>query len=521
MKYSFAAATGLALLASNTVEVDAQFGSIPDSIKTYANRFLAPIIRSNKRYLEKTCSSDDGSSDRFLSFSANDECNPVVQQLIEGNGLAKFSSKARVNNGAGLPDAMYPKFIDMMNEDFLGQLDSSSRREWSKISKKILKANKNPVTFRTMGCDRKGKCNFLTLVGKHDKKAEKTDISIVSVDMKFEFAPDIFVVRQTVTDPETGKSQTEDVIEERRSTKKTDVDQMMKFMEIVAFEKLTDGFDDILLTSSADYEEPSFDLFNLVDEEEIDGEEYMNHTMFMDKWGSYIQEVNIPEEGDPDAEMKLQAQFLPALGGLAGAVNSVTSAWSGIVSAFGSSYSKELTDMRLNRGFDKFRSSMKTFVGEGLPHARSKEFMKDLSKKLSIPSAYKKDFEFIAKWVQFFDQQTWTQSDINFSKGKGGTTSNFNFFAKNRDKDQKLDVTYVTCSNEFKLAPDIYVWTTRRSKMGGLFSSTKTEIQKKPAAITETQLKFVSEWFLLLAYQELARFMKIAVPGKGKNPVPV
>jgi len=246
--------------------------------------------------------------------------------------------------------------------------------------------------------------------------------------------------------------------------------------------------------------------------------EYMNHTAFMDKWGSYIQEVDIPEEGDPDADIKLQMQFLPALTGLAGAVNSVTSAWSGIVSAFGSSYSKELQDMKLNRGFDKFRSSMKVFVGEGFPHSKSKEFLGDLSKRLSIPSAYKKDFQFLAKWIQFFDQQTWTQSDITFGKGKGGKTSNFNFFAKNTGT--KMDFTYVTCSNDFKLAPDLYVWVTRQSKMGGLFQSTKTEIQKKPASINEEQLKFVSEWFLLLAYQELARFMEIAIPGKGKNPVP-
>ena len=176
--------------------------------------------------------------------------------------------------------------------------------------------------------------------------------------------------------------------------------------------------------------------------------------------------------------------------------------------------------MRTNRGFDSFKSSMKTFSGEGLPHERSEEFLNDLSGRLDIPAQYRDDFQFMAKWVQFFDSQTWTQSDINFSKGKGGTTNNFNFFAQNRPEDGKMNIVYVTCNQDFSLADDIYVWVTRKSTLGGLFSSTKTEIEKKPAAITQEQLQFVSEWFLLLAYQELSRFMGIACPGDCQNPVP-
>jgi len=539
MKYSTSAFIATTALLAGQEGANAQFGAVPASIKSYANKYLAPIVQSNKEYLDSVCSVDDSGSDEpFLAFSAPDDCNPTVRQLVNGEGYRSFSSQAKVNNGEGLMDAMYPKFVDMISSDYLKDFDESARAEWEKVSMDLLEADDEAMTFRTMGCNSDNKCNFLTLVGKHNKETSKSDISIVSVGMKFGFAPDIFVVRKTITDPKTGKSVTSDVIEERASTKKADVDQMVKFMEIIAFDKLTDGFDDLKLQTAAyDFCNEECKLICVRNgggkacveacgcewtEPKI-ARQVLNETEFMTKWGSYIAEVPIAKNGEKlsmDEEMKLQATFLPFLTGLVGAVNSVTSAWKGIVGAFASSYSKELVDMKLNRGFDSFRSSMKAFAGEGMPHERTEEFLGDLSGRLAIPDSYRGDFEFMAKWVQFFDSQTWTQSDVTFKKGNGGQTSNFNFFARNRPEDGKMDITYVTCGQDFTLADDLYVWVTRKSTLGGLFSSTKTEIEKKPAAITQEQLQFVSEWFLLLAYQELARFMQIAVPGDGGNPVP-
>jgi len=537
MKYSTAALIATTALLSGQEGVNAQFGAVPSSIKSYANKYLAPIVKSNKQYLDSVCSIDGSGSDEPFSFySSPDECTPAVRQLMSGDGYSGFASRAKVNNGEGLMDAMYPRFVDMISNDYLKDFDESAKAEWQKISMDLLEADDEAMTFRTMGCNSDSKCNFLTLVGKHNKETSKSDISIVSVGMKFGFAPDIFVVRKTVTDPKTGKSTTRDVIEEPPSSKKADVDQMLKFMEIIAFDKLTDGFGDLKLQTASDFCNEECKLICTrngggracveacgCEWTELKVSKALNDTEFMNKWGSYITEMPIPRNGEKlsmDEEMKLQAQFLPFLTGLAGAITSVTDAWKGIVGAFASSYSKELQDIKLNRGFDKFRSSMKAFAGEGMPYDQTEAFLGDLAGRLAIPDSYKADFQFMAKWVQFFDSQTWTQSDVTFKKGNGGKTSNFNFFARNRPEDGKMDITYVTCGQDFQLADDLYVWVTRRSTMGGLFSSTKTEIEKKPAAITQDQLKFVSEWFLLLAYQELARFMQIAVPGNGGNPVP-
>lgn len=255
--------------------------------------------------------------------------------------------------------------------------------------------------------------------------------------------------------------------------------------------------------------------------EDNDDEDFLTEEEFMNRWGQYIVEVPVNhEERSLDEEMKLQSGILPFLTGLAGAVNSFAGAFQSITQAFASSYSKELQDMKLNRGFDKFKSKTKAFSGQGLPVKHVDAFMKDLGKRINIPTKYRSDFKGLVQWVKYFDDQTWTQSDFTFNKGKGGDATNFNFFSHKHEDGKKMDFVWLTCDQSFKLAPDLFVWVTRKSTMGGLFSSTKTKIEKKPAALSEEQLKFVSEYFLMLAYQELARFMNLTVPGKGKNPVP-
>ena len=230
----------------------------------------------------------------------------------------------------------------------------------------------------------------------------------------------------------------------------------------------------------------------------------------MDKWGNYVTQVN---------PSKYDFHFLPFLDSLSKIVDSVNSSWKNIVGTFSSSYSKELQSMETDRGFDSFRANMKTFLGRGIPHNKVEEFLGDLSLLIEIPDNYRKYFNFMSKWVMYSDADVWVQSDITFSKSNGGKANNFNFFSQNLPDEEKINVVYITCDQEFELAPDTYVWVTRESNLGGLFSKTKTEIETKPTTITESQLKFVSEWFLLLAYQELARFLSITCPGECENPI--
>jgi len=498
MKFTAAVASGLLLVS----QVNA-FGSVPESIAKYATNYLAPVIKDNKRFLNTICPVGGDDEDTFGFSVLGEECNPTVAEW-KGEGYSGFSSQVRVNNGQGLPDARFDDFVEMTSSNL--PLPANGKSQWKKAARDILEnGDEEAVTYRVIGCDKTSKCSFLSLIGKHNKEKGNSDISMIQVQMQFNFAPDILVVRETTVNPKTGKATTNDVVQERPSSKKADVDQFLKFMEIVAFEKLLDSIDGNGNSSpflASGYQEPVVSAG-------------LNETAFMDKWGAYITELPLSQE--VSSNRQVEVQVLPFLTGLVGAVNSVTSAWSGIVSAFKSTYSKELQDMKTNRGFDKFKQSTKAFSGQGLPGDRAEDFMNDLAGRLAIPDSYREDFRMLARWIQFFDDQTWTQSDITFSKGSGGKANNFNFFSRNKGGEGKIDIVYLVCNQDFALADDLYVWVTRQSRLGGLFESTKTEIEKKPAAISNEQIKFVSEYFLLLAYQELARFMQITIPGNDEN----
>ena len=80
----------------------------------------------------------------------------------------------------------------------------------------------------------------------------------------------------------------------------------------------------------------------------------------------------------------------------------------------------------------------------------------------------------------------------------------FTMYARNRQADQKIDVLFMTIAQQFKLADNYFVISESKSILGGLFSSTKLKFKEIPAGITTEELMFVSDYFSLLAYQQIA-----------------
>jgi len=123
---------------------------------------------------------------------------------------------------------------------------------------------------------------------------------------------------------------------------------------------------------------------------------------------------------------------------------------------------------------------------------------------LKIPSEYTKDFDMQIEWIKFFDNTTWSSHNTQFKTGKGGQDSSFTMFARNRQDDEKIDVLFLTCSQEFKKADNYFVISESKSILGGLWSSTTLKFKDIPAGITDADLTFVSDYFQLLAYQQIA-----------------
>eukprot|EP00966_Prymnesium_polylepis_P218302 5052640-Prymnesium_polylepis.2 len=137
---------------------------------------------------------------------------------------------------------------------------------------------------------------------------------------------------------------------------------------------------------------------------------------------------------------------------------------------------------------------------------------------ISIPANYKDDFNQQIKWIKFFDNLTWSEHNTQFNQGKGGSDTMFTMYARNREADQKIDVLFLTIGQEFKLADNYFVISESKSILGGIFSSTTLKFKKIPAGITTEQLMFVSDYFSLLAYQQIALAEGIQAPPDPSFP---
>ena len=244
---------------------------------------------------------------------------------------------------------------------------------------------------------------------------------------------------------------------------------------------------------------------------------------FMREWGHIFTMVSLDEYLEEAANRTTSAHGRKLLqanpfGMLESAIGSITGAWSGITSAFGSKYEEQLLDTRMDNGWKKFKQKTKVFKGTGLTYKNLPQFMKKIPKMIGLQSKYKKDFLQITEWMQFFDDQTWSQHDTQFSMGKGGKDSSFTMFSRNRQSDEKMDVLFLTCSQTFKLADNYMVISESSSKLGGLFSSTKIKIKKMKAGLKTEDLKFISSYFSLLAYQQIAIAQGLQVPPDPQFP---
>jgi hypothetical protein len=251
-------------------------------------------------------------------------------------------------------------------------------------------------------------------------------------------------------------------------------------------------------------------------------EESMSEDEFLSKWGDYV--MRIDSNGGHDSTQKVgssvsrrQLQADP-FSLLIGAIGKITGAWQSITSAFGSKYSQQLLDTHMDNGWKKFKSATKVFKGAGLDKEKMDSFFKDVRKMAKIPKNYTSDFNAQIDFIQMFDNLTWSEHNTQFNTGKDGMDTMFTMFARNRDSDGKLDVLFLTCAEQFKLADNYFVISQEKSILGGLFDHSKIVFKKKKASITNADLMFLSEYFSLIAYQQIALAEGVSAPPDPKFP---
>lgn len=227
---------------------------------------------------------------------------------------------------------------------------------------------------------------------------------------------------------------------------------------------------------------------------------------FVRKWGP--EGRNVLELADPTPEAVVGGAF----DSLFDIINKITGSWQSIVNAFKSSYTEQIADKEFNNGWSEFKAATRAFKGAGLAYTNANEFFADIKDMIQLPTQYSDDFDKQIEWIKFFDNITWSAHNTQFNIGQGGDDSQFTMFARNRQDDMKLDVFFLTCSQSFKKADNYFVISESRSILGGIWSSTKLKFKKIPAGLTDADLMFVSDYFQLLAYQQIALASGMEVP---------
>ena len=198
-----------------------------------------------------------------------------------------------------------------------------------------------------------------------------------------------------------------------------------------------------------------------------------------------------------------------AVMGLIGAVNAAVSIAQKIVSFFGKQYSERLVGSFTNNGYSKFSGSAKIMHGQGLPYKKIPRFLELLGKSRGVPNQYKQEMLSIGRWAQYTSRNDLTKQTVEFSAGSGGNCKVLQFYIQNNRAEQKLDLFILTVENSFKLAPDVFVILEETSQFWGMKSSANIRFEKRPASLKPDQIKFVSDYFSLIALEELADFLNV------------
>jgi len=218
------------------------------------------------------------------------------------------------------------------------------------------------------------------------------------------------------------------------------------------------------------------------------------------------QRVKLVSKSEGEAQ---DVGILAAAAGLIGTVNTAVSVAQKIISFFGKQYSERLVGSFTNNGYSKFQGSAKIMHGRGLPYANVPRFLELLGKSRGVPQQYKEELLTVGKWAQYTTRSDLTKQTVEFSAGSGGSCKVLQFYIQNNRAEQKLELFVMSVENSFKLAPDVFVILEETSQFWGMKSSSKIRFEKRPANLSPEQIKFVSDYFSLIALEQLADFLDV------------
>lgn len=190
-------------------------------------------------------------------------------------------------------------------------------------------------------------------------------------------------------------------------------------------------------------------------------------------------------------------------------VDSICSAYQGLVKIFSYSESKVLKDMWTQGGYKDLEIHAKMKVTQGVDEMMWPDYIEILKAQYEIPEEYQKYFERLLKVDQIADDSKWLKTDLVFDPKNGGNyLKSFNFMFNHREIGE-VDSIALTIDIKYELSDIIMLYQYSKSIMGSAYTKVEDKMETRDSPLTNEHVNGLLTICGILGYRYLAQQLGI------------
>lgn len=192
-------------------------------------------------------------------------------------------------------------------------------------------------------------------------------------------------------------------------------------------------------------------------------------------------------------------------------------AYMAVAEIFKTTYTKTLKEVIQNRGFDQYSAKSRVVKYTAVPVNSWDRFAPILINGAGLDKAQYKEVRSIVSIANFSDKTEWQVGELDFSIASNKNIINVATFLSHLDeKSNSIAVLGITIEGQFNLAPNLYVYKTKKVIAGGIFSKEIDKVEKRPAAISKEMVKGLNALSIIVAMKKLQLIFNV----KSKVKIP-
>jgi len=177
----------------------------------------------------------------------------------------------------------------------------------------------------------------------------------------------------------------------------------------------------------------------------------------------------------------------------------------------------EMVQHIVARGFTEFDEAGDVQQISGVDEDKLSLLFKMIGSDIKLPAEFTDGVNNALEDCKLFDSNVWHMWQFVFSVNGKGTCRYATVLSRRDEKTNKYDFFIANFAAEFAFAPDVFVYNTKKSYLGGLFGSSKMHVVKHPHIVSTQDVQVLFDFFDIAAYQKFAAVLKIPVTLEAQN----